>query len=216
MGLCDRKGAGKAAKAKPKTPVKSTTKTCPLASQTYGKAIKIEGDEKFRKKTIQALNDIRKTPTGKAMIESIEKSGKTVTIKPTKGTNNCDYTSHSDRFCEPALFETKCEKAGKGTSSVIKFDPDRTAAGTQPWETRPAAIGLAHELVHAEQAAYGMTMDGYAANDKRPDPADPKKTHQGDAREIEAVGIPPNDKRPFTENKIRSEWDPKQPERKWY
>ncbi len=208
--MCKRKKAGKAAKAKPKTPVKKTTQGCPLAPNSYGKAIKIEGDEAFRKKTIQALDDIKKTKTGKALLASLDKSGKTVTIKPTTDGNACGYDNPNDRFAKPD------GKPGKGTNSTVYFNPDKKKIGSEKWEERPPAIGLGHELIHAEQAAYGTTAPGTTTNDKKPDPADPKKYAQVSKREAETVGIPPNDKRPYTENKLRSEWDPKQPERKWY
>jgi len=209
MGWCDRKGAGKDAKAKPKTPVKTTTAPCPLTPKTYGKAIKIEGDEEFRKKTIKALDDLKKTPTGKAMLESIEKSGKTVTIKPTTG-GNSESAETGDGFVGPD------GKPGKGTNSTVLFNPDNQKIGTEPWETRPPAIGLAHELIHAEQDANGTTKRGKTDNDKVKDPSDPTKIQQTPTYEAETAGIPPHDKGKFTENKIRSEWDPKQPERKWY
>ena len=169
---CNKKGAGKAGKAKPMTPVK-------------------------------------KTKTGKAMLESIEKSGKTVTIKPTTG-GNSENADTGDGFVGTD------GKPGKGSNSTVLFNPDREKIGTEPSDTRPPAIGLAHELIHAEQDANGTTKKGNSDNDKVKDPSDPTKFQQVPTYEVETAGIPPNDKGSFTENKIRSEWDPKQPERKWY
>jgi type VI secretion system secreted protein VgrG len=57
---------------------------------------------------------------------------------------------------------------------------------------------------------------GTSDNDSKPDPANPKKKAQQNTRELEAAGIPPHDKGKFNENKIRNEWKPKQPQRKWY
>jgi hypothetical protein len=75
---------------------------------------------------------------------------------------------------------------------------------------------LAHELVHAEQAGRGGMKTGQADNDGKVDPTDPTKKEQTNKRELEAVGVPPYDQNPYSENKIRKEWPPPQPERKWY
>lgn len=208
---CDKKGAGKAGKAKPKTPVKKTKTKCPLAGKTFGKRIKIEGDEEFRKETIKALDELQKTPTGKALLESINKGGKTVTIKPTSGDPRCDYTSPNDRFKTPE------GKKGKGTDSTVYFDPKTTNFGTDPWfKDIPPGIQIGHELMHAEQAGRGDTTKGQSDNDDAKDPSDPNTKLKANTRELETVGVPPHDTRPFTENKLRSEWDPKQPERTKY
>jgi len=207
-----KKKATAAAKKLPTTKAKTATAKCPLTPKTYGKAITIEGDEEFRKKTIKALDDIKKTKTGKAMLESIEKSGKKVTIKPTTGGN-----SETEADPSKAYFADEAKgKAGPGTDSTVYFNPDRDTIGTQKWEKRPPAVGLAHELVHSEQAVNGTTKKGQAANDAKKDPSDPKKTATTEVYELETAGIPPHDKYPYNENKFRSEWDPKQPERKYY
>jgi hypothetical protein len=57
---------------------------------------------------------------------------------------------------------------GVGTSSKIGYNPAREEIGKEPWATRPPAIGLAHELVHAEQAAYGRRRDGKTVNGTKP------------------------------------------------
>jgi hypothetical protein len=75
---------------------------------------------------------------------------------------------------------------------------------------------LAHELVHAEQAGRGGMKTGQDDNDGKVDPADPTKKAQTNKRELDAVGVPPYDQNPYNENKIRKEWPPPQPERKWY
>jgi len=104
---------------------------------------------------------------------------------------------------------------GVGTSSKIGYNPAREEIGKEPWATRPPAIGLAHELVHAEQAAYGHMRDGEVVNGTKP-ADDLGKTEETDVRELEAVGIPPHDEYQFSENKVRSEWEPPQEPRLWY
>jgi len=176
--------------------------------------IRIEGTPEYQAKVLGDLGQIANTPTGSALIDSIGDSGKQVTIRapvdPTDGNSCGSYDNAAGRFLGAD------GKAGAGSNSVVEYNPDRTKIGDEPWETRPPGIGLAHELVHAEQAASGTMTPGTTNNDARPDPADPSAIQQANTREVEAVGIPPNDTRDYTENKIRSEWDPPQVEREWY
>ncbi len=182
--------------------------------QEFKKAIsniKIKGDDKFKKKVKEDLRKIYDTPTGKKLLESLKTSGKKVTITKTTKGNACSYSSPNDRFYKSD------GTSGKGTDSTVKYNPNRKKlSGTEKWATRPPAIGLAHELIHAEQAAYGTQSQGKVKNDARKDPSDPTKFLQTKKREAEAVGIPPNDKRNFTENKIRAEWKPPQSKRTYY
>jgi type VI secretion system secreted protein VgrG len=154
---------------------------------------------------------LKKTPTGKNLLESLDKSGKQVTIKPVDDPdegNSVDIGNQS--------FVGSDGTPGKGSNSIIHYNADNKVIGNKEWETRPPAIGLAHELIHADQAAHGTMSEGEVKNDEKFDPSNPDKVLTADISEVEAVGIPPHDKRQFTENKIRSEWDPEQPKRKWY
>lgn len=179
----------------------------PKGEATYGKAIKIKGDEAFQKKVIADLDAIKKTPTGAKLLEALEKSGKTITIKPTKDGNATGFTNDG---------MMKNGKPGPGSNSTVEYDPDTKKINSEDWGTRPPAIGLAHELIHARHAAEGTVSEGEVDNDSKPDPADPKKIAKEDNEEVRTVGLPPYDKEETTENKIRSEWDPPQPKRKWY
>jgi len=77
-------------------------------------------------------------------------------------------------------------------------------------------VGLAHELVHAQHAAEGSMDMTKVPNDSKPDPSNPKKTAAEKAEEVRTAGIPPYDKEKYSENTIRREWKPKQPDRPWY
>src|SRR5437879_184321 len=112
---------------------KPTAEKCPAASpDQYGKAIKIEGDDAFRRATIGALDHIKKTPSGKKLFDSLDKSGKQVTIRKTEAGNelsgfNSDGSLKADGT------------QGKGSDSTVLFNPVNTTIGSQPWETRPPA-----------------------------------------------------------------------------
>jgi uncharacterized Zn-binding protein involved in type VI secretion len=183
----------------------------PDGSIKVGKGIIIKGDPAFQSKVLADLGKIAKTPTGAKMLKSINDSGKTVTIEPAAAGagNSTGYDNGADRFSSGG-------KPGKGTNATIDYDPDTQTIGPDPWGTRPPAIGLAHEMVHADQANHGTMTPGTTNNDNKPDPANPGGIAQEKTREVEAAGIPPNDNREFNENKIRSEWDPPQPQRQWY
>jgi uncharacterized Zn-binding protein involved in type VI secretion len=160
-------------------------------------------DPSFQAKVVADLRLIEGTPTGKALLQSVNGSGKTVTIQRTTGGNSCNSAS----FIQ-----------GKGANdATIHYNPEMTKIGIQDWETRPPAIGLAHELGHADQATNGTNSFGKDANDSKPNPADPDTPPQADQDELETAGIPPHDTTyPYNENKIRSEWKPVQPQREWY
>ncbi|GAA4051496.1 hypothetical protein GCM10022409_42890 [Hymenobacter glaciei] len=165
----------------------------------------------FRNQVITDLEKIYATHTGKKMLESLADSGKKVTIHHSINGNAIGgYRVPEGRFLQ-------VDGPGIGTDSNIAYNPSVESVGKEDvWETRPPAIGLAHELIHAEQAAYGRMPTGKAPNGPLLKHPDSKAEKLADIRELEAVGVPPHDKYPFSENKIRAEWDPKQPPRDWY
>lgn len=176
----------------------------------YNDGITIEGTPEFQATVVRDLRQIESTPTGEALIASIDGSGRNVRIQETAGGNACGYTSPADRFYGAD------GSPGAGTDARVHYNPNRERIGPEPWATRPPAIGLAHELVHADQAAHGTQRTGMDQNDAKPDPANPGAMDQEKVRELEAAGIAPHDGREHNENKIRSEWDPPQPQRNYY
>ncbi len=171
----------------------------------------ITGDMEFKMKTLLSLGQIASTPTGAQLLQAVGNGPRKVKIEKTNDGNACGgYTNPAGRF------QNADGTPGSGTDATVSYNPDRRKIGDEPWETRPPAIGLAHELVHAEQAGKGMMKPGADNNDSKPDPTDPAAMQQTSKRELEAAGIPPYDKYPYNENKIRKAWPPPQPERKWY
>jgi type VI secretion system secreted protein VgrG len=184
----------------------------PNGTIAVGTSISITGDPTFMAKTLNALAAIGQLPSGNQLLNAIEANGKDITIEQTTRGNTCGYppATAADRFVKPD------GTPGGGTDAVVRFNPDNVTIGTEPWETRPPAIGLGHELVHAEHATRGGMKRGDADNDSRPDPANPGGFAQAPVRELEATGIPPHDEEPVNENKLREEWQPQQPARQWY
>ena len=182
-----------------------------------GKAITISGDDDFKVKTLAHLGQIAATPSGAALLTKIDGMGKNVTIKETGGGNS---VTGFDGNSTPGADG----KPGSGSDSTVNYNPDRTslrdpgeaATKDNAWKDRPPAVGLAHELAHTVQVGTGSLDTTKADNDSKPDPTDPTKKEQELKAELDAAGIPPYDKNPYNENKIRSEWNPKQPQRPYY
>jgi type VI secretion system secreted protein VgrG len=147
----------------------------------------------------------------------------------------------------PAGHLDKNGNKGPGCDSTVEFNPDRQyvepyPSPDQPWKERPPAIGLGHELIHAEHDANGTNdwdpsdqykkkRNGVNPDTHEPNTGDPHTEPKNS--ESQAVGLPvattpdPDkptkngkevdySKEPFTENKLRQEWDPPQPVRDTY
>lgn len=182
----------------------------PVGTTNVGPSIKIEGTEEFREKTVQALAKIAQTPSGAKLLNDLHRSGKTITIKETAGGNKVNGFTSDGKLDSSG-------NPGSGSDSTVHYNPNRTSYGTtHPWQTRPPEIGLAHELIHAQHAADGELDMSKVDNDHKPDPSDPTKNAKVIKEEAKTVGIPPHDNEPYSENKIREEWDPPQPEREFY
>ncbi len=162
--------------------------------------ISIEGDEDYRKKILALLDRLAQTPTGLGLLQGIEKSGKPVVIKmpaPGKGPGE-GATNWND-----GLYDTANNKPGPGSGSTVKFDPAFNKSNGEAWQSFDPAIPLGHELIHSYHDANGTT-------DGRPDvdyvDADGLK-QSAPGYELQAVGLGDNAKDPFTENKLRKEFN---------
>ena len=182
----------------------------PVGTTNVGPNIKIEGTEKFREQTVQALAKIAQTPSGAKLLADLHKGDKTITIKETAGGNKVNGFTADGKVGADG-------KPGSGSDSTVWYNPNRQSLGNdQAWKTRPPEIGLAHELIHAKHASYGEIDLSKVDNDHKPDPSDPTKNAKVIKEEAKTVGFPPHDNEPYSENKIRDEWDPKQPQRPFY
>ncbi|PXF57232.1 MAG: hypothetical protein C4B58_10480 [Deltaproteobacteria bacterium] len=85
-------------------------------------------------------------------------------------------------------------RPGNGCSCSVYFQPDHYAStsGNAAVRNRPPTIGLAHEMVHAYRAMYGMTLEVY---------------HNGkDLEEVITTGFPPYQYERFSENIFRTQY----------
>jgi uncharacterized Zn-binding protein involved in type VI secretion len=179
----------------------------------YGE-IRIIGDPSdpsFQGKTLQDLITLNSTPTGHKLLQSLNDSGQTVSISHTTNGNECSYYT--------SAFKNADGTPGTPSSADVSYDPDKKTISPDAWGTRPPAIGLGHELIHADHATHGTATNNSItdANDSKPNPtAGATGPPQENVEELNTAGIPPHDTEDINENKLRSEWNPPQPQRKWY
>lgn len=175
-----------------------------------GTAITIEGDLAFQQAAVAALNQIASTPSGAQMLSDIEKAGKPVKlVEGAPGTDSCGG------------FDPTAASNGTGSGSTVRWNPNQSTMydGSEPWMTAPPGVILGHEMTHAAHVARGEVDMTMVQNDGRTDPTHPTGNHHWYAEEVRTAGIPPyNDPKttPYSENTIRSEWDPPQPQRRYY
>lgn len=156
-------------------------------------------DPAYQGKVLGDLIMIENTPTGKAMMDSLNSAGGAIIkVGDSRRDGNACWTKRSP--------------------PEIEYNPDAGVSGNgaQPWQTRPPAIGLAHEMIHADHGANGTEHTGTGPNDGKPNPASPGTPPQQDLEELHTAGISPNNTDPYTENQIRSEWHEPLPQRQWY
>jgi hypothetical protein len=170
-----------------------------------------DGPADFAAATTADLQAIYDTPTGRQLLDSLAAAGRKIFINYGEQ-NRAGFPYNA----APAFFEADGITPGQGLAMSIEYNPFAAKTGVKPWNERPPAIGLAHELIHAEQAAHGRMRRDLAPNPGGPDPANPDKQDPTYAFELEAVGVPPYDTYPVSENKIRAEWNPPQTRRAYY
>jgi hypothetical protein len=158
---------------------------------------------------LQALYD---TPTGKQLLDSLHASGQKIYIHYAPE-NSIELNRHN---WEKGFYALDGVTPGAGLGVGVNYNPTLAKAGELPWNTRPPGIGLAHELIHTEQAAYGRMRRGDTANPGGPDARNPKKLPQVPHYELEAIGVHPEHSYAYTENKLRAEWNPPQGQREYY
>ena len=188
-----------------------TQQTGELLGVSYQSRLIIKGAPDFVGKTSAHLDAISRTGMGRELLRSLAASGKTVTITPSASGNDALPDNFPAAIAKGSVLEWKepsgrkeaVNGAGAGSSMTIKYNPDRTRIGlAEDWQETPPGIWLAHELIHADDAAYGRM--------------EPEITLGVRHYELQAIGLPPYERKRFTENRLRAEWSPPQPARTSY
>jgi Effector protein len=171
----------------------------------------VKGTEEFVEKVRSRLDSIAAIPIGERLLESLARSGRSITIVPGPRTNDARPDNYRAAVAPGKVLKWRDgsgeERAirgdGAGSDTTIKYNPDLSSIGSnEAWQRQPPAIWLAHELIHADDAAYGR-MD--------PEYRDGIRNY-----ERQAIGLPPYDQKQFTENKMRAAWSEPQPLRPRY
>jgi NleD-like pathogen effector protein (putative zinc metallopeptidase) len=177
----------------------------------YQRGIVIKGAKGFVGKAQSHLDQIARVPTGGRLLRSIASRGLAVTLVPSSRVNEARPDNYraavaqgkSLRWRDEAGRNRVVRGSGVGSNTTIKYNPDLLSIGSfEAWQRQPPAIWLAHELIHADDAAYGR-MD--------PEVVDCVRNY-----ERQAIGLPPYEMKEFTENRLRAEWGEPQPARPRY
>jgi len=182
-----------------------------LVTVEYQSKTIIKGAEEFIEKVRSQLASIVAIPIGERLLKSLIRSGRTVMIVPASKTNDARPYNYRAAVAQGKVLKWRDESGkerairgnGTGSDTTIKYNPDLSNIGSnEAWQKQPPAIWLAHELIHADDAAYGR-MD--------PEDIDGIRNY-----ERQAIGLPPFEEKEFTENKFRADWAEPQPLRPRY
>ena len=177
----------------------------------YQPGIVIKGPKDFVVKTKSHLDQIAGVPTGGRLLQSIASRGMNVTLVPSPRANEARPDNYRAAVSQGKKLRWRDEAgraravrgSGAGSNTTIKYNPDFSSLGSaEAWQRQPAPIWLAHELIHADDAAHGR-MD--------PEMIDGVRNY-----ERQAIGLPPFEMKEFTENRLRAEWSEPQPPRPRY
>ena len=182
-----------------------------LVVAEYQQGMIIKGGQDFVEKTRSQLDCIARIAIGGRLLRSLASRGLTVTIAPSSRMNDARPDNYRAAVARGKSLKWKDESGkervirgnGAGSNTTIRYNPDLSIIGSaEAWQRQPPAIWLAHELIHADDASYGR-MD--------PEMKDGVRNY-----ERQAIGLPPYERKEFTENRLRAEWSEPQPARTRY
>ncbi len=146
----------------------------------------VTGTPVFKAGVLADLAWLMTQPIGMEMINAMVATGKTLTISETSSGNTTGYDPDADSW--PKADGT----AGNGANTRIAYNPGvwNPYGGTDAWMSRPPAIGLAHEMVHAWTGMTGTRAAGLTGGVKN--------------RELQATGLGAYATAIYTENRFRA------------
>ena len=150
--------------------------------------LSVDGTDTFKTGVYLDLAWLMTSPVGQELIQELQNASHTVKIVEGAGGNG----ENAENFDDGLETTDAPPKAGPGSNATINFNPLKLSIGdgTLNWHTRPPAIGLAHEMVHAWADVYGRTGRGETGGVKR--------------YEHQAVGIEDYKEARISENKFRA------------
>lgn len=177
----------------------------------YQPRMVIKGSAEFVAKTRAHLGNLAQLSIGRRLLLSLRCSGRRVVITPTDRVSEAPPDDFKGALTKGAMLkwhdrsgkERTIKGAGMGSDTTVKYNPELTCSCVaEAWRKHPPEIGLAHELIHADDAAYGRL--------------DPQEVGGLRNYERQAVGLGQYENKEFTENKFRAAWPTPLPVRTKY
>lgn len=177
----------------------------------YRNYLVLKGPSDFVDKTKEHLTNLTRIPIGRRLLHSIGRSGKRVTIIPASRITEAPPEDFRAAIPKGKVLkwrnrlgeERLIKGTGAGSNTTIKYNHQMmVSAAAEAWRQHPPEIGLAHELIHADDAAYGRL--------------DPEEIDGIRNYERQAIGLSPYEQKEFTENKFRAQWPGRLPDRTTY
>jgi hypothetical protein len=135
-----------------------------------GRSLTVEGDAAFQARVQSDLEALRSIPAGRELLQAMDQSGHTTTIRQTAEGNSASATDRPNAWLKAD------GTPGSGSDAVINYNLERTALGSEDWQVRPPQVGFFHEMVHAYNYVTGTLAPG--------------ETDGVNNRELAAVGLP--------------------------
>lgn len=143
-----------------------------IFGERYSDGIVIKGTTEYREKVREHLDTLKRTPTGRLLLERIDaqgRDGKGVVIYSVPPAENQCMPTGTWRDSRPvsAALDASTGKIsvatpGNGTTSEVGFNPDYEPQYPGGESCRSPAIGLGHELIHAMHNGDGTNLGTYA------------------------------------------------------
>ncbi len=177
----------------------------------YQPRLTVKGRAEFLRQTREALEVLSALSLGNRLLQSLAESQQTVVILESTARNLAVPEDFRAAIAPGLKLEWKelygregcLIGTGFGCGTRIQFNPGYVRIGLEEgWQTAPAALWLAHELIHADDAAWGRM--------------DPSRVDGLLNYERQAIGLPPYEQKEFTENRFRQHWHPILPARTRY
>lgn len=162
-----------------------------------GGKVRIDGPADFKAKVLGDFSWLLTQDAGQQLLDAIMASGKSLAIVDAGSAGNVTAAlgkvADADRRPDG--------RPGPGCDAKMGYNPTEVNpfGGDEAWMTRPPAIGLAHELIHA-----WTIMTGNAATGTATEAGAEGGVHDVAKAEQQAIGLGDFSGATFTENKFRA------------
>ncbi|GBC93872.1 hypothetical protein HRbin15_02374 [bacterium HR15] len=173
--------------------------------EIYNAGIVIRGNKEFREKVKENLDFLYKTRNGRQILNALDAAGKKgkITVITESKYNWCKSLNDEDAFVAKAY----CSKdgriiittRGKGSGSVVGYNPRFEPKYPDGRPCRPPVVGLAHELIHAMHNANGENLRRFI------DMSDPDMPQGSNHEEARTIGRGAYENEFPSENSLRDE-----------